>query len=136
MQMKYLFINKLIIMKKIVFLALILGAILSTNAYAQPAADPQTVLQQMKEKQKPGLIEKVGLTEAQADKVIEINYETRMQAARELKDLNEADRSKKIAELKEAKEKKFSEFLTPEQIKAMYAYYEEMGKQMPKKPAN
>lgn len=120
-------------MKKILFLTLVLGAIISTNAYAQPAGDPPSVLQQMKEKQKPGLIEKVGLTEAQAEKVIEINYETRMQASRELKDLNEADRSKKLAELKAAKEKKFSGFLTPEQIKAMHAYYEAMGKNMPKK---
>lgn len=123
-------------MKKILFLSLILGAILSTNAYAQPAGDPPSILQQMKEKQKPGLIEKVGLTEAQADKVIELNYEMRMQASRELKDLAEADRPKKMAELKAAKEKKLSEFLTPEQITAMKAYYEEMGKNMPKKAGN
>ena len=123
-------------MKKLLFLTLIFGAIISTNAYAQPAGDPPTMLQQMKEKQKLGLIEKVGLTDEQADKVIEINYETRMQAARELKDLSGDDRSKKLAELKAAKEKKFSEFLTPEQIKAMNAYYEEMGKNMPKKAGN
>ncbi len=123
-------------MKKVLFLTLILGAIISTNAYAQPAGDPQSMLQQMKEKQKPGLIEKVGLTDAQAEKVIEINYEMRMQAARELKDLNEADRSKKLAELKAAKEKKFSEFLTAEQITAMNAYYQEMRKNMPKKAGN
>ncbi|HUQ66695.1 MAG TPA: hypothetical protein VM101_11090 [Flavitalea sp.] len=122
-------------MKKFLFLTLIFGAIISFNTYAQ-AGDPPSLLQQMKEKQKPGLIEKVGLTDAQAEKVIEINYETRMQAARELKDLNEADRSKKIAELKTAKEIKFKEFLTPEQIKAMNAYYEEMGKNMPKKAGN
>ena len=116
-------------MKKFLFLTLIFGAIVSTNALAQPAGDPPSVLQQMKEKQKPGLVEKAGLTEAQAERVIEINYEIRMQAATELKDLNEADRAKKIAELKALKEKKYSEIpLTPEQIKAVYAYYEEMGK--------
>jgi Spy/CpxP family protein refolding chaperone len=114
-------------------MTLILGGLISSSAYAQPAGDPPSMLQQMKEKQKPGLIEKVGLTDAQADKVIEINYETRMQAARELKDLNEADRSVKIAELKAAKEKKFAEFLKPEQIQAMNAYYEEMGKNMQRK---
>jgi Spy/CpxP family protein refolding chaperone len=90
----------------------------------------------MKEKQKPGLIEKVGLTEAQADKVIEINYEIRMQTPRDLKDMDEADRSKKIAELKALKEKKLSEVLTPEQIKAMNAYYEDMRKNMPQKSVN
>ncbi len=115
-------------MKKFLFLTLIFGALISTTTYAQPAGDPATVLQQMKEKQKPGLIEKVGLTDAQAEKVIELNYEMRMQAGRELKDLNEADRSKKLAELKAAKEKKFTEFLSAEQITAMNKYYEEMGK--------
>ena len=122
-------------MKKILFLTLILGAIVSISVNAQ-AGDPPSVLQQMKDQQKPGLIEKVGLTEVQADKLIEINYESRMQAARELNGLNEADRTKKLAEIKAAKEKKYSELLTPEQIKAVKAYYEEMGKNMPKKPAN
>ena len=119
-------------MKKFLFLALLFGALISTNAYAQPAGDPPSVLQQMKEKQKPGLMEKVGLTEAQAEKVIEINYDMRMKASTELKDLNAEDRSKKLAEMKAAKEKKFAEFLTPEQITAMNKYYEEMGKNMQK----
>src|SRR5215218_1562005 len=120
-------------MKKILFMTLILGGLVSANAYAQPAGDPPTMLQQMKEKQRPGLVEKVGLTAEQADKVIELNYEMRMKAATELKDLNAEDRSKKLAELKAAKEKKFSEFLTPEQITAMNKYYEDMGKNMQKK---
>jgi len=120
-------------MKKLLFLSLIFSAVITTSAFAQPAGDPPSVLEQMKEKQKPGLMEKAGLTEAQAERVIEINYETRMQASRELKDLNEADRAKKLAELKAAKEKKFAEFLTADQIKAMHAYYEEMGKNMQKR---
>jgi Spy/CpxP family protein refolding chaperone len=78
----------------------------------------------------------VGLTEAQADKVIEINYEIRMQTPRDLKDMDEADRNKKLAELKALKEKKLSEVLTPEQIKAMNAYYEDMRKNMPQKSGN
>ncbi len=123
-------------MKKILFLTLILGGLASANAYAQPAGDPPGVLQQMKEKQKPELIEKVGLTDAQAEKVIELNYEMRMKASTELKDLSEADRAKKMAELQAAKEKKFSEFLTPEQITAMKAYYAEKRKNMPKKEGN
>lgn len=121
-------------MKKILFLTLILGALISTTTHAQ-AGDPPSMLQQMKEKQKPGLIEKVGLTDAQAEKVIELNYEMRMKASTELKDLNAEDRKTKLAELKAAKEKKFSEFLTPEQITAMNKYYEEMGKNR-EKPKN
>ena len=119
-------------MKKFLFLIIIFSAMISTSINAQPAGDPPTILQQMKEQQKPGLIEKAGLTEAQADKLIEINFETR-QAASSLRDLSEADRAKKIAELKAAKEKKIAEFLTPEQIQSVKAYYEEMGKNKPKK---
>ena len=74
-------------MKKILFLTLILGALVSTTTYAQPAGDPATVLQQMKEKQTPALVEKAGLTEAQAHKVIELNYEMRV-AAGALKVIN------------------------------------------------
>ena len=123
-------------MKKILFLTLILGAMVSTNAYAQPAGDPPSMLQQMKEKQKPELVEKVGLSAEQADKVIEINYEVRMQTPRDLKDWNEADRSKKLAELKALREKKLSEVLTPEQVKALNAYYEEKRKSMAQKSGN
>ena len=120
-------------MKKFLFLTLILGAIISSTTVAQSAADPAAMLQQMKEKVKPQMVEKTGLTEAQADKVIEINFEIR-QAARGLRDLNEADRSKKIAELKATKEKKYSEIpLTAEQIKAVNTFYEDMGKNMPQK---
>ena len=55
------------------------------------------------------------------------------QAAGALRDLNEADRTKKIEELKAAKEKKLSELLTAEQIKAVKTFYENMGKNMPQK---
>jgi len=121
-------------MKKLFFLTLIFSAIFSTSIHAQ-AGDPPSMLEQMKEKQRPGLVEKVGLTEAQANKVIELNYELRMKFDAELKDLNEADRGKKMAELQAAKQKSFSEFLTPEQITAMNTYYADMRKNMPKKDA-
>lgn len=121
-------------MKKLLFLTFILCAIISTSTYAQTNVDQAAMLQQMKEKQKPGLVEKAGLTEAQADKVIEINLELRMTMMKDMGSLSEADRSKKIAEFKAAKEKKYSEIpLTAEQIKAVYAYYDEMGKNAPKK---
>jgi len=94
------------------------------------------MLQQAKAKQKPLMVEKTGLTDAQADRVIEINFEIR-QAARGLRDLNEADRSTKIAELKALKEKKYSEIpLTAEQIKSVYTFYEDMGKNTQQKARN
>ena len=129
-------------MKKFLFFSLILSAVLSTSVkaqggpQAQGAPDPAAILQQMKEKQVPGLVAKAGLTTEQANKVIELNYEMRMQASTELKDLAEADRGKKMAELQAAKEKKFAEFLTPEQITAMKAYYADMRKNVPQKAGN
>ena len=128
-------------MKKFLFLTLLSGVILSTDVQAQGNApantppDPAAMLQQMKEKQVPGLVEKAGLTTEQANKLIEINFETRM-AASNLRDLSEADRSKKIAELKAAKEKKISEFLSADQVKAVNAYYQEMSKNMPQRSSN
>ena len=135
-------------MKKILFLSLIAGALISTNVNAQgpktaPSAGTQpaftaeqiaTMIKQAKEKQVPMLVEKAGLTSAQAEKVVEINYEIRVQASTALQGLNDADRSAKIAEFKVLKEKKYSEIpLTPDQIKAVYAAYESLGKDMPKK---
>jgi hypothetical protein len=150
-------------MKKFLFLTLIFAAVTSTTIHAQSSGqaamaqpvkesvNPQSVssagthaqggdqaamLQQLKEKVKPQMVEKTGLTDAQADRVIEINFEIR-QAARGLRDLNEADRSAKIAELKAAKEKKLSEIpLTAEQMKSVNAFYEEMGKSMQQKSGN
>ena len=122
-------------MKKFLLLSLIFTALASTSINAQ-AGDPATVLQQMKERTVPQMVEKTGLTTAQAERVVEINYEIRMAAAG-LRDLNEADRSVKIAELKTTKEKKYSEIpLTAEQIKAVYNFYEEMGKNAQRKTGN
>ncbi|HEV7780158.1 MAG TPA: hypothetical protein VGO58_02780 [Chitinophagaceae bacterium] len=138
-------------MKKLLFLSLISCAIISTTANAQSGPSPSNqsakqqpapqftpeqqaaMLKEAKEKQAPMLVEKAGLTQAQAEKVIEINFEIRNQAATTLAGLNDADRSAKLAELKALKEKKYSEVLSAEQIKAVYAAYEEMGRNMQKK---
>jgi hypothetical protein len=132
-------------MKKLFFLSLILGVLISTTSNAQPApgqkpaSEPTadqlaTMLQDAKVKQRPMLVEKAGLTAAQADKVIEINFEIRQQAASTLAGLSDAERSARIAELKATKEKRYSEIpLTDDQIKAVYAAYAEMGKSMQKK---
>src|SRR6187402_941390 len=142
-------------MKKLLFLSLISGALISTTTSAQgPTASKQPAAQQpaapqftaeqkgnmikeAKEKQIPMLVEKAGLTDAQAERIIEINFETRFGAATALQGLNETDRTAKLAEIKAAKEKKYSEIpLTPEQIKAVYAAYEDWGKSMQKKQGN
>jgi len=137
-------------MKKLLFLSLISGVLISTSTNAQgPEVKPQpaiqqptpeqqaTMLKEAKEKQKPMLVEKAGLTDAQAEKVIDINFEIRFGAATALHGLNDADRAAKLAEMKATKEKKYSEIpLTAEQIKAVYAAYEDWGKSMQKKERN
>ena len=130
-------------MKKILLLTLIAASFISTGAWAQGSNNPvpgqqqpsmAEMLKQAKEKQAPPMVEKTGLTLAQAERIIEINWEIRTQAATVLKGLNDAERSAKIAELKVLKEKKYSEIpLTPDQIKTVYAYYEDMGKNPPKR---
>lgn len=129
-------------MKKFLFLTLILSAMISTSIHAQAGDppkvgnDPAAMLQQIKERVKPQMIEKTGLTDAQADKVIEINFEMRQTMAG-FKDLNEADRATKVQELKAARDKKYSEIpLTAEQIAAVKAFYENMGKPTPPKTGN
>jgi len=134
-------------MKKFLLLTLIFSAVISAATYAQPAQqapqpqqaqpafDPAVMLQQMKEKQVPLMVEKTGLSDAKAIRVIELNFEMRM-AASALKDLSEADRSAKIQELKAAKEKKMSELLTADELKAVKDFYEGMGKNKPQKPGN
>ena len=134
-------------MKKFLLLTLIFTAVISTATYAQPAQqapqpqqtqpafDPAVMLQQMKEKQVPLMVEKTGLSEAKANRVIELNFEMRM-AASALKDLSEADRSAKIQELKAAKEKKMSELLTADELKAVKDFYENMAKNAPPKSGN
>ena len=122
-------------MKKFLFLTLIFTALFSTTILAQGGSDQAAMLAKMKETMKPKMMEKTGLTEALVDKVLEINLEMRMQAAA-LKDLSEADRTTKITELKAAKEKKLSELLTAEQLKALNAYYADMAKNAPPKPSN
>jgi len=123
-------------MKKLLFLTLLFSALTSTALHAQ-AGDPPSPLQQAKEKQVPLMVEKTGLTEAQANKVVEINFELRQTMMVGVRELSEADRAKRIEEFKAARDKKYSEIpLTPEQIKAVKAFYEEMGKNMAPKGGN
>ena len=122
-------------MKKILFLMLVLGAIISTNSYAQ-AGDPPSQLQQLKDKFKAPMIEKTGLTEAQVDKIIEINFEMR-ESMKAYANLSEEERAVKVKELKAARDKKLTEIpLTPEQIESVWAFYKSQAKDAPKKPAN
>jgi len=122
-------------------MSLICGALITTANAQGPSASQTPVASQptkeqmatwvkeAKEKQVPAMVQKTGLTEAQANRVVEINFEIRQQAATALQGLNDTERSAKLAEIKALKEKKYSEIpLSADQIKAVYAFYEDMGK--------
>lgn len=108
----------------------------TTSIQAQVRADTvdmQAVLFSMKERLKPQLIEKVKLTDAQADKVVEINFESQ-RGRRGMRDLSAEERQKKMAELAADRDKKYAAIpLTPEQVKAVNDLFEEMRRNAPQR---
>ena len=125
-------------MKKILFLGLIFGAVISTSAYAQPAPPAQSkqptvdqaeMLQKMKDQFTAPMVAKTGLSEAKVNRVLEINMEIRVQAAADLQGLNAEERTKKLADLKAEKEKRYAAIpLTTEEIKSVYGFFEDLSK--------
>lgn len=96
----------------------------------QGGRDTTGMFARMKERLKPQLIEKTKVTDAQADKVIEINLESRQQL-RGLRDMSEEDRKKKMDEVKAENHKKYKAIpLTDEQVKAVDEFFEEQRKNM------
>lgn len=115
-------------MKKLI--GLLAVVLISTAVMAQggPQMDPAQALEMMKQRIKPQMIEKTKLTDAQADKVLEVQLWAQMQN-RGLRDLSEEDRNKKMKETNEEREKKLKAIpLTDDQIKAVNDFYEELRK--------
>lgn len=111
-------------MKKLVLLLTLFAGLFISNANAQGGGDPAAREARMKE-MRAQLIEKVKLTEAEADKVMEINTASREQM-RGLRDLSEADRAKKMEEIQADLSKKFKAIpLTDEKVKAVNEYMAE-----------
>lgn len=116
-------------MKKIFLFIALAFAI---GSYAQGGGggqmDPAQMLEMMKQRVKPQLMEKTKLTDAQCDKVLEIQI-SMMGAQRGMRDLSEEERAKKMKEINDEREKKYKAIpLTDEQIKAVNEFYEEMRK--------
>ncbi len=124
-------------MKKFLFIIAFMTTLGVMNASAQQGGgDPAAMLARMKERVKPQLIEKAKLTDLQADKVIEINFESRQQL-RGLKDLSEEDRKKKMDEVKAENNKKYKTIpLTDDQVKSVDEFFEEQRKNMQKQRSN
>jgi len=118
-------------MKKFLFIIAFMTTLGIMNASSQQGGgDPAAMLARMKERVKPQLIEKTKLTDTQADKIIEINFESRQQL-RGLRDLSEEDRKKKMEEVKADTNKKYKAIpLTDDQIKLVDEFFEEQRKNM------
>jgi hypothetical protein len=116
-------------MKKLLLVFAVVAALYTTSAAAQGGGDPVARAQQMKERMKPMLVEKVKLTDDQANKVLDINMEVR-QKMREFRDLSPEDRKTKAAELDIDRDKKYKAIpLTDDQVKAVNEFFDEMRKQ-------
>lgn len=121
-------------MKKLILLASFFTMLIATKADAQ-GGDPAAREARMKE-MKTELVAKAKITEAEADKVIEINRANREQMMG-LRDLSEADRAKKLEEITADNTKKFKAIpLTDEQVKAVNDYLAERRKNMQRRNGN
>ncbi|MCU7552325.1 hypothetical protein OCK74_24610 [Chitinophagaceae bacterium LB-8] len=118
-------------MKKTYAILLVCAIFIISSAQAQQwqggGGDTAAMRQRMIERIKPQLIEKAKLTEAEADKVIEINFASRS-SMRELRNsnLSEDERRKKLDEIQAANNKKYKDIpLTDEKVKAVNDFYAE-----------
>ena len=119
-------------MKKVLaLLAIILVASFNTIMAQPPGGqqmDPAQMLEMMKQRVKPQLIEKTKITDAQADKVLEIQMASQG-SMRGMRDLSDDERAAKMKEIRETNNKKFKDIpLTDDQIKAVNDFYDEMRK--------
>ena len=125
-------------MKKIIALLTIVGCIAATNVMAQGGGggqqmDPAQMLEMMKQRIKPQLIEKTKLSDSEADKVLEIQLWSQSQG-RGLRDLSEEERAAKRKETADERKKKLKAVpLTDDQIKAVDDFYEEMTRNRPQR---
>ena len=123
-------------MKKILFLLAFIMSVSVSAVYAQQTETPEQMQQKMRDRIKPELVSKTGITEEQADKVIDINFALQKQR-REIRNdqvLTPEEKVKKNSEIDAARDKEYSGIpLTGEQIKSVNEFFDAMKKQT-KKP--
>ena len=119
-------------MKKLFLLVVLFTAMYAANAQGGAnGGDPAAMMARMKERIKPGLIEKTKISDAEADKVIEIclDIQRQMRELRQDQALSDDDRKKKVEAINADRDKKFKAIpLTDEQVKAINEYFTEMQK--------
>jgi hypothetical protein len=120
-------------MKKLLFLVALFTSLSVSQLNAQQGGgDTSTMLQRMKDRVKPQLVEKTKISSDLADFVIETNFnmqrkkrEIRMDQA-----LSEEEKTKRYTELDEARDKEFKgRGLTADQVKSVNDFFEEMRKE-------
>lgn len=117
-------------MKKLLFALTIMFGFGLSSSFAQGGGqmDPAQMLEMMKQRVKPSMMEKTKLTDAQCDKVLEIQLWSQSQR-RGMRDLSPEERATKTKEIQTEVEKKYKAIpLTDAEIKAVNEFYEEMRK--------
>ena len=132
--MRAYFDQNLDIMKKLILTVALFAASFATitvSAQGGPGGDPAQMRQRMAERIKPQMIEKTKITDAEAEKVLDI-YMAAMPQRRDIRmdnSLSEEEKAKKIAALNEESAKKYKAIpLTDEKVKALDEFFEEMRK--------
>ena len=123
-------------MKKLLVLSFLFTFLIGSQVKAQGGGDPAERAAKMKATLKPQMIEKLKLTDAQAEKVLDINIKSRSEM-RGFRDMTEDERKKKREEIEITQNKAYKEIpLTDEQIKAVNEFFEEQRKQMQEQRKN
>jgi hypothetical protein len=124
-------------MKKLAILTALITLFAATDVLAQGGGqDPAVMAQRYKERVKPLLTEKVKLTDAEVEKILDIQLELRQQM-RGFRDLSEDDRKKKMVEIQALVEKQYKAIpLTEDRIKAINEFFEEQRKNMQQRQGN
>lgn len=124
-------------MKKLFVLVAVFTTVLLSDANAQGGNfDTVAMKARYLERTKPALIEKTKLTDAQADKVLEINWQGRSKM-RGMRDLSQEERKKKMDDAQAEANKQYKDIpLTDDQIKAVNDFFEEQRKLMQQQRQN
>ena len=121
-------------MKKLIVLAVFCASLFVANtASAQGGGDPQQMRQRMIERVKPQLVEKTKISDAEAEKVLDIYMATQPQRREIRMDQSMSDevKTKKMPAIEEEAGKKYKAIpLTDEKVKAVNEFFEDLRKNM------
>ena len=122
-------------MKKLFSIAFAMMALVF-SLQAQPpggggGGDPEAMKARMKERMKPMLVQQAGVSDAEADKILDINFDFQMKSRPIRMDqaLSEDDKKKKMKEAEEARDASMKAIpLTEEKMAKVKTFYDDMRK--------